>query len=413
MQRPPAGTDFCPHCDPYPSDSTHTFEKLERLLEPLTIFFIPLERLFVRFPRLHRTLKKHMVGAVFKILLAVKILVEVEAEDSDESLHNRALVVIREARERGIQIKAIKNIFGQSTNHFTIQSNGVKKIFECFPHLTLDSVLPVAFDDKGDFKELLRKEGLPYAQGSVFQDYESAVRYVHTTIGFPVVVKPRSGSLSKHTTCDIKNESELREAVAIVKIISNDFVVEEFIAGEVHRVTLVAGKVVASCLREPPNVIGDGVQSIEELVRLKNQDPRRGPINKRNYTLHKIPITDRTISVLASQNLILPSIPANGRKVYLHDKVILACGADIHDTTDKVHPENISLFEKIGVLCAAPVIGIDFITPDISQPYYEQRSAVLEVNSLPYIDMHHYPVTGQARNVAGSILDYWISCQSV
>jgi len=354
-----------------------------------------------------------MVGAVFKVLLAVKILVEVEAKDSDESLHNRALVVIREARERGIQIKAIKNIFGQSTNHFTIQSNGVKKIFECFPHLTLDSVLPVAFDDKGDFKELLRKEGLPYAQGSVFQDYAPAIDYVRNTIGFPVVVKPRSGSLSKHTTCDIKNESELREAVTIVKIISNDFIVEEFIAGEVHRITLVAGKVVASCLREPPNVIGDGVQSIEELIELKNQDPRRGPINKRNYTLHKIPITGKTTSILASQNLTLSSISASGRKVYLHDKVILACGADIHDTTDKVHPDNISLFEKIGALCAAPVIGIDFITPDISQPYYEQRSAVLEVNSLPYIDMHHYPVTGQARNVAGSILDYWISCQSV
>ncbi|MDP3790961.1 MAG: hypothetical protein Q8R38_02835 [Candidatus Omnitrophota bacterium] len=30
---------------------------------------------------------------------------------------------------------------------------------------------------------------------------------------------------------------------------------------------------------------------------------------------------------------------------------------------------------------------------------------IIEANSLPYIDMHHFPVTGAPRNVAGAILD--------
>ena len=30
----------------------------------------------------------------------------------------------------------------------------------------------------------------------------------------------------------------------------------------------------------------------------------------------------------------------------------------------------------------------------------------LEANSLPYIDMHHYPLTGQPRNVAEMVMDY-------
>ena len=101
--------------------------------------------------------------------------------------------------------------------------------------------------------------------------------------------------------------------------------------------------------------------------------------------------------MLASQNLTLTSILANDRKVYLHDKVILGCGADIHDTTDTMHLDNISLFEKVGALCAEPVIGIDFIASDISRSYLEQKCAILEANSLPYIDMHHYPVTVRER----------------
>lgn len=408
-----SGTSLCLHCDPYPNNNAHIFEKIERLLFPIIVFVIPIERLFKRFPRLHYTLKKNVVNAVFKTLLAVRFLVEVDAEDSDESLHNRSLVVIREANKRGIQIKAIKNIFGQGINHFTIKLNGVKKIFECFPHLTLGSILSVDFDDKGKFKELLRKESMPYAIGSVFQDYDSAVRYARNTIGFPVVVKPKSGSLSKHVTCGIKNESELQNAVSIVKIISNEFIVEEYICGDVHRVTLVDGVMVASCRREPPNVIGDGMHTVRELIGIKNKNSMRGESHKKNFTLHKIVICPKTFLVLTSQQLSLDSTPIEGRKVYLHNKVILACGADIHDTTDDVHPENESLFKKVYELCQTPLIGIDFITMDISRPYYEQKCAVLEVNSLPYIDMHHYPVSGKKRDVARYIMDYYMSLNVV
>ena len=63
-------------------------------------------------------------------------------------------------------------------------------------------------------------------------------------------------------------------------------------------------------------------------------------------------------------------------------------------------------FENISRLCGAPLVGLDFICQDISAPYHRQECAVLEANSLPYIDMHHYPVTGQPRNVAEMVMDY-------
>ncbi len=400
--------NFCLHCDPYPNSTNHIAEKLELLAFPITTLFSPIEWLLQKFPRFHLALNKVILGGLFKTLLAFKILQEVEAQDSDEDLCNRSLVVVREARKRGIAIKSLK-FLGRGTNHFSIEVNGVKKFFEGLPHLTIEDTHAVDFDDKGKLKELLQKKRIPHPRGRVFQNYLPALQYVRNTLGFPAVVKPKSGSLSKHTTCNIQTEDQLQKAIGIAKMVSREFVVEEFIEGNVHRVTMVNGDLVASCLREPPNVIGDGKHTIRELIEIKNQNSIRGEIHQKNFTLHKIIISERTNSLLSSQNLNLDSVPSDNRKVYLHDKVVLMCGADIHDTTDKVHPENKVLFEKVYKLCNVPLIGIDFITQDISKPHYEQECAVIEVNSLPYIDMHHYPVTGKERNVAGHILDYYIS----
>ncbi len=398
----------CLHCDPYSNNNGHIFEKLEILLSPIALLFKPFELLLQKFPRFHHATNKIILGGFFRILLAFRILQEVEAKDSDEKLYNRSLVIVREARKKGITIKALK-FFGKSTNHFSIKINGVRKFFEGLPHLEIGRVSSVDFDDKGKLKKLLQKENLPHPKGHIFQNYLPALQYIKNTIGFPVVVKPKSGSLSKHTTCKIQTENQLQEAIKIVKMICKEFIVEEFIEGDVHRITMVNGNLVASCLREPPNVIGDGKHTIQELIEIKNQNPIRGAMNQRNFTLHKIIIGVRTNLLLSAQNLNLDSVPQNNKKVYLHDKVVLACGADIHDTTDLVHPENKILFKKVYELCDSPLIGIDFIIKDISKPHQEQKCAVIEVNSLPYIDMHHYPVTGKNRNVASYILDYYVS----
>ena len=42
----------------------------------------------------------------------------------------------------------------------------------------------------------------------------------------------------------------------------------------------------------------------------------------------------------------MESVLPPGTKAYLHSKIILKCGADIHDKTDEVHPDNIALFQK-------------------------------------------------------------------
>jgi cyanophycin synthetase len=67
------------------------------------------------------------------------------------------------------------------------------------------------------------------------------------------------------------------------------------------------------------------------------------------------------------------------------------------------HPENKKLFVKAAKSLGDPIVGFDFIIPDISQPWQEQKCGFIEANSLPFINLHHDPLLGQPRNVAAKV----------
>jgi len=49
---------------------------------------------------------------------------------------------------------------------------------------------------------------------------------------------------------------------------------------------------------------------------------------------------------------------------------------------------------------------------DISLPFSEQPCAVLELNSVPCIELHHFPSSGRPQNVAGALADLFFSTYS-
>lgn len=396
----------CPHCAPIVSRPYHFSERAGNFLFPLKRFLAPAKRLMEnKLPKLLPNIHKIILYNLFRILLVARVLKETDISDEDETLSNRTLVVAREAAQRGIPVKSLKFLGRESTNFFSIKTKNKKIIFEVLPTEDIAKISKVDFDDKYKFKLILKSANLPRAEGERFHNAKQAFTY-GKKLGFPLVVKPKLGSLSKHITCNIQNEADLKKAIRVAQIINPEFIVEKFIEGGVYRITLVGHKMAACCRREAPNVVGDGIHTIADLIKIKNQHPWRGEAHQKNFTLHKINTDESARFFLAKQGLTVESVLPAGTKAYLHNKIILKCGADIHDKTDEVHPDNVALFQKISRLCGTSLIGLDFICQDISVSYHQQECAALEANSLPYIDMHHYPVTGQPRNVAGLVMDY-------
>lgn len=392
----------CPYCDPIYAKHG-IFSQIENFatISSIGSFDQSLAKLF---PKAHGYLNK-TIYYLFKILIALRVFQEQNADSNDKDLYNKSLLIIEAAKLKGLEIKTLK-LFGKKSSRFFTITIGIKKIFfESFPTIDVSKSMEMEFDDKQKFKKLLKENNLPYSEGQSFTKARNGLQFAKK-IGFPLVVKPTSGSLSKHTFCNLQSEKDLFQAIKNTQVLSRNYIVEKFIAGNVYRITLVNHHLVACCLREPANIVGDGLQTIRELIEAKNEHPWRGYAYEKNFTLHRIVLTDQTREFLDRQNLTIDVVPASGQKVYLHSKVILAAGADIHDRTDVIHPENKLLFQKVSKLCGALLVGLDFIGQDISLPYYEQECAILEANSMPNIDMHHFPVSGQPRDVAGRVVEH-------
>jgi cyanophycin synthetase len=141
---------------------------------------------------------------------------------------------------------------------------------------------------------------------------------------------------------------------------------------------------------------------VRELVAAENKNPlRRGPI------FAEIQVDSAAARrELIYQNLVPESIPGPGEKVCLHFKVNWGVGGTSRDATEEAHPENIKLFEDIGIYLGEDIVGLDFIIQDIGRPWQAQtRCGIIECNSLPHIGNHHFPYTGPIRNVAGAVLE--------
>lgn len=291
---------------------------------------------------------------------------------------------------------------GKYKNEFKFTYRGKAYYYEGIPLTIRRNILEI--DNKYEIKKLLEGHNIPTASGKLFTNQKEALDFGRA-LGYPLVVKPNTGSLSYHSTYPVNSDQALLRAIAIARKYRPDFIVEQFVAGNLYRATVVGRKHVFICQKERANVIGDGVSTIKHLIQAKNLDPWRGEIDQRNASLHRITIDERLKANLRFQNLSLKTILPTNKKIYVHDKFILSSGCDIINCTAKTHRKNKELFLKIAKILATDLVGIDIICEDIRKPYTSQRIAVIETNSLPYIDMHQYPSHGRGDPVAKVVWD--------
>jgi len=384
--------EYCPYC--WPTKRRYHFVlHIEYYGIKLVKFF---EKIF-RFNQNKKTKQRFFIKDFLSLLKIIKF----EKKPDRRKIYNRSLIFFDEAKKRGLDIRVVK-FFSKYINEFVFFYNNKKYYYEGIPTILLENK-NTDMDDKNKVKKILNKNKIPTPSGQIFINSKRAFNF-GKEIGYPLVVKPNSGSLSQHVICPVNSDEELKIAIKIVKIYKPDFIVEEYIQGRVYRATIVNKKHVFVCLKEKVNIIGDGVFTIRDLINFKNNDKKRGETYQKDTTLHKISIDDTLKNVLQKQGLKLDSILNKNQKVYLNDKCILSCGCDIINCGD-VHLDNKNLFLEIAKILNTNLVGIDFICPDISCSYKNQKTGVLETNSLPYIDMHQHPSCGKSYSVAKIVWD--------
>jgi cyanophycin synthetase len=255
--------------------------------------------------------------------------------------------------------------------------------------------------DKELTKNLLAAIGVPVPKGRPVTSAEDAWEAAQE-IGLPVVIKPQDGNQGRGVAVNLTSREHVIAAFKAASAEGSEILCERFAPGSDYRLLVIGYKLVAASRREPPQVLGDGRHSIEELVAEANKDPRRGEDHA--TSLSKLRLDEIACGVLAEQGLTVDSIPAAGQQVLIRRNANLSTGGSATDVTDLVHPEVAARVVEGVRMVGLDIAGVDVVCLDISRPLEQQGGVIVEINAAPGLRMHLEPSYGKGRPVGEAIV---------
>ena len=313
-----------------------------------------------------------------------------------------ARLLYEEATQRGIECSLFPD------DHLLQMSKNGKSWYTAGSRTSLQSSVGKTIADyKHLTKYVMEKNHVPTAPFTVVENMEQIDRV--NQLRFPVVGKPTVGNQGKGVVVGIQNFEEARayaqdQFTNYLKRELEYVLFEELLVGEEYRILCIDYKFVAAAYRKPAHVVGNGTNTIQELIDQKNLHPWRGTGHESPLTM--IIVDELVLRFLSEQSLNLENIPAHGQEVLLRKTANLSTGGEAWNVTDQVVPENRTLFEQIAKACDLNTTGIDVKCTSLSVPLQaQQRAGIVEVNTSPGLRMHHFPIQGEPVNAAGKILD--------
>lgn len=309
-------------------------------------------------------------------------------------------ILIKEAIKQGIDFE----ILDRTGNFVEFTKNGNAQLVKQATKTQADEYASVlAMDNKAITKKILHRNGINVPLGEVYTSIDDAwddfERHEHKSI----VIKPNETNfgIGIHIVENNNNFDLYKEMVTESFNHDQKILIEEFIPGNEYRIFVINGKVAASLNRQPANVVGDGINSITNLVIEKNKHIWRGE----NYTkpLQKIKLGEVERLHLAASGLDFDFVPAHGEKVFLRENSNVSTGGDSVDFTKAMAPE----YQQIAINAAkcfnAAICGVDMMIPDLTK--YNDDYAIIELNWNPAIHMHRFPAIGEPQHIAPEIFE--------
>ncbi|MFT5342003.1 MAG: cyanophycin synthetase [Paracoccaceae bacterium] len=258
--------------------------------------------------------------------------------------------------------------------------------------------------DKEDTHNLMNDLGLPVPQQSMVYSPREAIRAARR-IGHPVVLKPLDANHGRGVSINLMTDAEVETAFAEAREHSKSraILVESFVTGFDHRMLVVNNELVAVAKRVPGHVVGNGRDTIAQLIEEVNSDPRRGIGHEKVLT--NLELDKQAHRLMEDAGVTAETVLPDGEMLYLRSTANLSTGGTAIDLTDVVHPDNRDMAERAIKAVGLDVGGVDFLIDDIARSYKEIGGAIVEVNAAPGFRMHVAPSEGTPRDVAGKVID--------
>jgi GNAT-family acetyltransferase (TIGR03103 family) len=298
----------------------------------------------------------------------------------DETLNPYAMIIINEARRRGIGVEVVDAAGG----YFTLSFGGRSVVCrESLSELTT-AIAMSRCDDKAVTRRLMLKAGLKVPAQAVAGTPEENAAFLaeHGSI----VVKPARGEQGKGITVDVTTEEEVARAVAEARNHAETVLLEQFFQGDDLRIIVIDYRVVAAAIRRPAEVTGTGEHTVAALIEAQSR--RRSAATGGES---KIPMDAETERCVAANGFSMDDILPEGQVLPVRKTANLHTGGTIHDVTDRLHRTLVDAAIAGAKALDIPVVGFDLLVPSVSEPEY----VIIEANERPGLANHEPQPTAE------------------
>lgn len=324
--------------------------------------------------------------------------------DIEKASTGRSKLIWEEAQKRSIPMEQVV-MFGKHIEFYRAkikEEKNIKKKWFYFHSLPIPpSLLQTGYqwlDDKFILFEKLSEGGVTVPGAKKILTLANAEK-AFQQLSKPVILKPQYGSRGRHTTTNINTLEELKKAFSLARQITLYMVMQEHLFGSVYRATIINNELVGFFRADPPQIIGDNIKTINDLIREKNQT--------RNPRLSEILINEDLISFLKRQGYTLESVQKKDQIINISAKTGRMYGGYTQEMLSEIHPKMHKILKRAAEIVEAPVVGFDLIIEDPTKDPEIQRWGIIECNSLPFIDLHYFALEGPQINLAKNIWDLW------
>jgi len=298
----------------------------------------------------------------------------------DFELNPYAQIIVDEALRRGIAVK-----LEDAENGFFELTFGGRKIAcrESLCELTT-AVAMSRCDDKQVTARLLEQAGLQVPRQQLASTPAENAAFLAECEA--VVVKPAHGEQGKGVHVNLTDSDAVEKAVRSCQPLCDKVLLEEYQPGEDLRIIVIDEEVVAAAVRKPPRVIGTGQHTLRTLI--EKQSRRRKAATKGEST---IPLDKETERCVTEGGYGLDDILPADTLLPVRETANLHTGGTIHDVTDQIHPALKQAAISAARAIEIPVVGLDFIVPEIEGPDY----VIIEANERPGLANHEPQPTAE------------------
>lgn len=292
-------------------------------------------------------------------------------------------LIIEEAERRGIVVE----VLAPAAEYFRLRLGGRSIVCrESLSELTTAVALSRC-DDKRTTARILREAGLRTPEQVEAGSSASNETFLRD-LG-QVVVKPARGEQGRGISIGIRTAEALQWAIERAAEVGTPVLLEELVQGQDLRLVVIDHRLVAAAIRKPPSVRGDGVQTIEALIR--QQSARR---QEETQGASRIPLDAETRRCVQEAGYTLSDILPEEEDLTVRGAANVHLGGTIRDVTQQLHPALAAVASQASRALDIPVVGLDLIVRSIHEPEYW----ILEANERPGL-ANHEPQPTAARFV--------------